>query len=104
MDYLLLQSRMINCVLRNQLLTRSFLLKTILQGAYDLGSLNNEIRKIIFEEKQITEAKYQSIIKPKFSTLGSIIETSRKEPLISFLPEDSVRSLLGFFASTIFEE
>ena len=51
-----------------------------------------------------TEANYPFTIKPSFSTLGSIIEISSQGPIISFLPDDSIRDLLGFKASTIFEK
>ena len=47
---------------------------------------------------------YPFTIKPKISTVGSIIEFSRQEPIISFLPDDCKRNLLGFNASTIYEE
>ena len=77
---------------------------TISQDAYEIESLNNEIKRIIFEEEYFTEIDYPITIKPNFSTLDSIIETSRQEPVITFLPDDSLRDLLGFSASTVFEE
>ena len=43
-------------------------------------------------------------IKPNFSTLGSIIEISTQGPIITFVPDDSIRELLGFNKITIFEE
>ena len=66
--------------------------------------MNNEIKRIKIEEEHFTEANYPFTIKPKFSTLCSIIKNSRQEPLISFLLDDSIRNLLGFNASTIYEE
>ena len=39
-----------------------------------------------------------------FSAHASIIETSRHETLFSFTPDDSVRDLLGFNGSTIYEK
>ena len=42
------------------------------KGAYELESLNNEIKGIIIEEEHYIEATYQFTIKPNFSTLGSI--------------------------------
>ena len=77
---------------------------TIPPGAYEIENLNNEIKRIIIDEGHFTEVDYPFIIKPNFSTLGSIIEISSQGPLISFLPDDSIRSLLGFNASTIYEE
>ena len=45
-------------------------------GAYEIESLNNEIKRIIIDEEHYTEANYPFTIKPNFSTLGSIIEIS----------------------------
>ena len=81
-----------------------FIKITIPQGAYELESLNVEIRRVIFEENHFTEVDYPFTIKPNFSTLGSIIEISRQGPLISFTPDDSIRDPLGFNASTMYEE
>ena len=47
---------------------------TIPDGAYDLESLDSEIKRIIIEERHNTEDHYPFSIKPNFSTLGSIIE------------------------------
>ena len=77
--------------------------------------MNNEIKWIILEEELITEANYPFTVKPNFSTLRSIIKISKQRPLISFtggdgsvefvreeqpifsfLPDDSIRDLLGF--------
>ena len=62
----------------------------ISKGAYELESLNNEIKKIIIQEEQYTEANYPFTIKPNFSTLGSIIEISTEGPVISFVPNGSI--------------
>ena len=61
---------------------------TIPQGAYEIESLNNEIKRIIIEE----EANYPFTIKPKFSTLGSILEISTQfvnvsEKIVIFIIE-----------------
>ena len=42
--------------------------------------------------------------RPNFSTLGSIVEISNEESAISFKPNDSIGSLLGFNKRTIYEE
>ena len=73
-------------------------------GAYEMESLNNEIKRIIIDEVHYTEANYPITIKPIFSTLGSIMEKSPKGPIISFMFDDSIRDLLGFKARTIYEE
>ena len=77
---------------------------TIYPGAYEIESLNNEIKRIIIDEGHYTEANYPFTIKPNFSTLGSIIEISSQGPIITFEPDDSIRNLLGFNKTTIYEE
>ena len=77
---------------------------TIPSGAHEIESLNNEIKKIIIVEEHYTEANYPFSIKPNFSTLGSIIEISTQGPVITFVSDDSIRDLLGFNKTTIFEE
>ena len=66
--------------------------------------MNNENKRIIIDEKHYTEANYPFSIKPNFSTLGSIIEISTQGPVITFVPIDSIGSLLGFNKRTIYEE
>ena len=77
---------------------------TIPPGAYEIESLNNEIKRIIIDEEHYTEANYPFSIKPNFSTLGSIIEISTQGPVITFRPDDSMGDLLGFNKTMIFEE
>ena len=77
---------------------------TIPPGAYEIESLNNEIKRIIIDQEHYTEANYPFSIKPNFSTLGSIIEISTQGPVITFVPDDSIRDLLGFNKTTIIEE
>ena len=76
----------------------------IAPGAYEIESLNNEIKRIINDEGYYNELTYPFKIKPNFSTLGSIIEISTQGPVITFVPDDSIRELLGFNKITIFEE
>ena len=71
------------------------------KGAHEIESLNKEIKRIIFEEGHYTELNYPYKIKPKFSTLGSIIEISPQGPTIFFMFADSIRDLLGFHAVTL---
>ena len=81
-----------------------FIQITIPPGAYEIKNLNNKIKRNIFDEEYFTETNYPFTIKPKFLTPGSIMEISREEPLIFFLPVDSIRNFLGFFATTIYVE
>ena len=73
-------------------------------GAREIESSNIEIKGIIIDGGHLTETDYTFAIKPIFSILGSIIETSRQEPIISFLPDDSIRIFLGFNAFTLDEK
>ena len=77
---------------------------TIPPGSYEIESLNDEIKRIIIDDEHFTSENYPFKIKPNFSTLGSIIEISNQESAISFRPDDSIGSLLGFNKRTIFEE
>ena len=81
-----------------------FIKITIPPGAYEIESLNNEIKRITIDEGHYTESNYPFTIKPNFSTLGSIIEISPQGPIISFMFDDSIRDLLGFNARTLHEE
>ena len=70
---------------------------TISPGAYEIESLNKEIKRLYIEDVYITEEDYPFTIKPDFSTLGSIIEIeSRRGWQISFVQDYSLRDLLGF--------
>ena len=77
---------------------------TIPPGAYEIESLNNEIKKIIIDEEHYTEANYPITIKPNFSTLRSIIEISPQGPILSFMIDGSIKDLLGFNTRTLYEE
>ena len=81
-----------------------FIQITIPPGAYEIESLNNEIKRIIIDEELYTEGNYPSKIKPNFSTLGSIIEISPQGPIMSFMFDDSIKDLLRFHAITLSEE
>ena len=81
-----------------------FIKITIPPGAYEIESLNNEIKRIIIDEEHYTEANYPFTIKPNFSTLGSIIEISPQGPIKSFMFDDSIKDFLGFNARTLYEE
>ena len=50
-----------------------FIQITIPPGAYEIESLNNEIKSIIIEKGHYTDTDYPFRIKPKFSTLGIIV-------------------------------
>ena len=81
-----------------------FIQFTVSPGAYEIESLNNEIKRIFNDEDQCTTVTYPFTIKPNFSTLGSIIEISTQGPVITFAPDNSIGDLLGFNKTTIYEE
>ena len=62
-----------------------YTLITISPGAYEIESLNDEIKRIIIDLGFYTEANYPFKIKANFSTLGSIIEISNEESAISYI-------------------
>ena len=68
----------------------------ISEGAYEIESLNDEIKRIIIEKGHYTETKYPFGFTPNFSTLASIVEIFKPGPMISFVFDDGIGSLLGF--------
>ena len=81
-----------------------YIMITIPPGAYEIESSNDEIKRIIINEGHFTEESYPFVIKPNFSTLGSIVGISNEESAISFKASDSIGSLLGFNKRTIYDE
>ena len=77
---------------------------TIPHGAYELESLDLEIKRIIIEEGHITKDFYPFNIKPNFSTLGSIIEITDPNFSIDFTYDNTIRDLLGFNAVILEDE
>ena len=74
------------------------------EGAYEIESLNKEIKKIIIDEGYFITSDYPFLIKPNFSTLGCIIEISNEESAISFIRDNSIRDLLGSNKTSIYEK
>ena len=60
--------------------------------------------RTIIDNGHYTEANYPFTIKPNFSILGSIVEKSTQGLLITFIPDFSIRDLLGFNKTTIHEK
>ena len=81
-----------------------YIMITIPPGAYEIESLNDEIKRIIIDDEHFTEENYPFKIKANFSTLGSIIQISNQESAISFKTSDSIGFLLGFNKRTIYDE
>ena len=72
--------------------------------SYEIESLDSEIRWIIIDQGHFTGENYPFLIKPNFTTLGSIVEIFNEECALSFKPIDSSGSLLGFNKKSIYEE
>ena len=104
MVFLMLQTKIIIFFLKSITDEDGYIQTTIPPGAYEIESLNNEIKRIIIEGEHYTEVDYPFTIKPNFSTLGSLIEISTQGPLTTFLPDVSIRVLLGFNKNTIFDD
>ena len=81
-----------------------YIQSTIPPGANEIGSLDNEITRIVIDQDLYTGANYPFQIKPNFSTLESIIEIFTSGPIIIFEPDDSIGDLLGFNKTTKYEE
>ena len=58
---------------------------TIPHGAYEIEAIDKELKRIIIGEVLFTESNYPFKIKPKYSTLGSLIEISPQGPIISLM-------------------
>ena len=81
-----------------------YIITTTPPGAYEMEPLSNEIKRNITDEEHYTEANHPFTIQPNFSVLGSIIEISAQGQAIQSVPDDSIRDLLGFNKTTIYEE
>ena len=66
--------------------------------------MNKETKRIVIDESHYTEVNYPFTIKPNFPTLGSNIEISTQRPIFTFTPDDSIRDILGFNKTTIYEK
>ena len=81
-----------------------FIQITIPPDAYELESSNNETKSIIIEEHHSTDVNNPFTIKPSFSTLNSIKESPRPEPLLGLTLDDCIRDILAFYPETIYEK
>ena len=66
--------------------------------------MNIEIKRIIIDKGYYSEDEYPFTIKPNFSTLGRIIEVLPQGSIISFVFNDSIRSLHGFHDTIFYKE
>ena len=81
-----------------------FIQITIPPGAYEIESLNKEIKRNVIEEEHFTESDYPFQIKPKVSTLRSNIEISPQGPITSFVIDDNIGNPLDFHETILYKE
>ena len=73
-------------------------------GAYEIESLNKEIKRILIDKEYYNEGNYPITIKPNFSTQGSIIEINPEaSAVIRFVFDDSIGSLLRFDETILYK-
>ena len=89
---------------KKNLIDEDFIQIRIPEGAYEIESLNEEIKRIIIDNEYYTIESYPFTIKPNFSTLESIVEIKPQGPIIGFVFDDSIGSLLGFNETILYEE
>ena len=89
---------------KKSLVDEDFIQIRLPPGAYEIESLNREIKRIIIDNEHYTESTYPFNIKPSFSTLGSIIEIQPQRSIIGFVFDDSIGSVLGFNETILYEE
>ena len=89
---------------KKNLIDEDFIQIRIPEGAYEIESMNFEIKRIIIDKEHYTETNYPFTIKPNFSTLGSIVEIKPQGAIFGFVFDDSIGSLLGFDETILFEE
>ena len=77
---------------------------TIPHSAYEIESLNNEIKRIILAKVYYSEKDYPFTIKPNFTTLGSNIEISPQGPINGFIINNNIGNLLGFHETKLWQD
>ena len=77
---------------------------TIIAGAYEIESLDDEIKRIIIDKGHYTEANYPFKVNSNFSTLRSIVEKLQQGPIIGFVFDDNIGNFLGFHETILWEE
>ena len=64
---------------KKNLIDEDFIQIRIPEGAYEIESINNEIKRIFIDNEYYTIESYPFTIKPNFSTLGSIVEIKKNK-------------------------
>ena len=81
-----------------------FIQITIPPGAYEIESLDNEIKRIIIDKGRYSESDYPFTIKPNFSTLGSVVIKKPRGAIIGFVFDDNNGTILRYDETIIWEE
>ena len=90
---------------RKSNIEEDFIQIRIPNGAYEIESLDKEIKRILIDTEYYTESTSPITIKPNFSTLGPIIEIKPEaSAVIDIVLDDSVRRLLGFNETILYKE
>ena len=93
-----------NLFFKKSLIDEDFIQIRIPIGAYEIESLNDEIKRTFIDEEDFAESDYPFHIKLKHSNLGSIVEIKPQGPLIGFVFNDNNGNLLGFDETILYEE
>ena len=89
---------------KKNLIDEDFIQIRIPEGAYEIESLDAEIKRLLIDKDYYNQSTYPFSIKPNFSTLGSIITIKPQGSIIGFVFDDSIGNLLGFNESILWEE
>ena len=88
---------------KKSLIEEDFIQIRIPEGAYEIETINNEIKRMIIDKEYYTENEYPFTIKPNFTTQGSIIEIIQPA-IIGVVFDDSIGKLLGFGETILWKE
>ena len=89
---------------KKNLLDEDFIQIRSPEGAYEIESLDSEIKRILIDKEDYSESNFPFKIKPNFSTLGSIVTILPRGSIIGFVFNDSIGALLGFDETILWEE
>ena len=90
---------------KKSIIEEDFIQIRITNRAYKIESLNKEIKRILIDKEYYTEANYPVIIRPKFSTLRSIIKINPEgDAVIGFGFDGSMGNLLGFNETFLYKK
>ena len=81
----------------------AFIQFRISNGAYEVESLNTEIKRNIIDKEYYSEDDYPFIIKLNISTLGSIVQLLKPTGVIGFVFDDKIGNLLGFDETLLYK-